>query len=1011
MIDFYNAFISYRHAPLDMEIAEHIQRKLEHFHVPHNLRKKLKHEKITRIFRDKDELPITSNLTDTITDALEKAEYLIVICSTNTKESQWVKREITTFLKTHTRDKILTVLCDGEPYDVIPEEILFREKEVTDENGVSHTVKIPLEPLSCDYRLPRKVADREELPRLASAILGCSYDELQRRRRQYRIRRAAAVAGVAFAALAAFGCYMVSVNRRINESYIDSLRSKSVYLSNESEQLFSEGKRADAIQIALAALPDGTNDKMPVTAEAVRAITDATYAYKMRAGISFDALWNFKMGNRIDKYLVSEEGSYLAARDILGNVICWNVETREIAFQRSVEVDMTDIVFMDDNKLLVVYNDRLEAYNLKNGKQIWTYDDFVAFLNEDAVVVSDKSLFFESEGGEITKLSIKDGSEIAKYRFDDRMTTGIYNIKVTPDGKKLAFMDYGSMESLDGIDIYDTETGLLTSLPITVYEIVALEFADNENLLIATNENYIGRSVEYSKDMVLIDTTDIQICCYDLSFNRKWSNTFSFQDTIRASGFLQIPSLNAAMYYSGKQAIVYDIDSGETIGKYEATSSLVNANDNDGDGIPMLVCKSGEVLYPTDGSDSSTLVFDMLPEDLESAVINGGAFLYQRGGTDILYYDLYYQDDEWVPIGDDDLTVGSSLQNWYEDDEYLIIIAPAHSGDGLVLTTVDPNTGDVLDSHVFDDNNYYFRIDITRVDDKAYVILDNEVFCYDLESFKFKSADIHVNGNGAVLADNKVFSVENEKGDVILTVTDLKTKKDQEITLEDADGYPSQAPIYLKELNKALIPLENRLFVADLDSGKIEKVKVPDNWRPSYVCADSSEKGDYIFISDGNTILVTDKSLEERYTINCSGMSPLGATFKGDSMFVAARGFLLAYNVEDGNLIGKYDLSYASTSIEDPKFVFDDENHSMYIQIYDTLCVFDTEAWKETALLYNCYCYHEESDRFYTFSYTFNSECKVGYFQRYTLEDLIEKANKILGDREMPEEYKSKYGL
>ena len=87
MIDFYNAFISYRHAKLDSEIAEHIQRKLEHIHVPHKLKKNLKHDKINRIFRDKDELPITSDLTETITDALRKAEYLIVICSTNTKES------------------------------------------------------------------------------------------------------------------------------------------------------------------------------------------------------------------------------------------------------------------------------------------------------------------------------------------------------------------------------------------------------------------------------------------------------------------------------------------------------------------------------------------------------------------------------------------------------------------------------------------------------------------------------------------------------------------------------------------------------------------------------------------------------------------------------------------------------------------------------------------------------------------------------------------------------------
>ena len=173
MIDFYNAFISYKHGPLDSKIASHIQRKLEHFHVPHKLGKKLKHKKITQIFRDKDELPITSDLTETITNALEKAEYLIVICSTHTRESFWVKREINTFLKTHSQDKILTVLTEGEPFEVIPEELLTQVKEYTDENGFMQRVKVPVEPLSCDYRMRTSQADKEELPRLAAALLGC----------------------------------------------------------------------------------------------------------------------------------------------------------------------------------------------------------------------------------------------------------------------------------------------------------------------------------------------------------------------------------------------------------------------------------------------------------------------------------------------------------------------------------------------------------------------------------------------------------------------------------------------------------------------------------------------------------------------------------------------------------------------------------------------------------------------------------------------------------------------
>lgn len=1011
MIDFYNAFISYRHAPLDMEIAERVQHKLEHFHVPHNLRKKLKHRKITRIFRDKDELPITSNLTDTITDALEKAEYLIVICSSSTKESQWVRREITTFLKTHSRDKVLTVLCDGEPYDVIPEEILFQEQEVTDENGVSHTVKVPLEPLSCDYRLPKKTADKEELPRLASVILGCSYDELQRRRRQYRIRRAAIVAGVAFAALAAFGFYMVRVNRKINESYIDSLRSKSIYLANESKQLFKDGKRVDAIQIALAALPDGTNDKMPVTADAVRAITDATYAYKMCGGTSFDSLWNFKMGNRINKYIVAEGGKFLAARDVMGNVTCWNVETKEVVFDRAAEIDMSDILFMDENKLLVVYNDRLEAYDLDKGKNIWTVDDFDVFLNEGDAVVANNSVYFESKAGVISKLSIKDGSEKETYKFGDRMMPGIHDICVSPDSDKIAFLDYGSMESIDGIVIYDTKTGERAELPTNVYDIVAFEFADNDHLILVTNEDYVNHSIEYSKDVLFIATTELQIYCYDMSLNEKWKNEFEFQDTTRASGILSLTDYNSVLYYAGNLAVVYDIDSGETLSTYKATSSLVHVSDRDGNGIPMMICKSGEVFYPVDATDNSALIFDMLPEDIESAEVNGGLFVYQRGDTDIFYYDMYYQDDEWVPIGGEDYTVGTVTQNWYADDDYLIIISPLSGEDCLSLTTVDPESGELLDSQIIEDAYYFYKLDMVRVEDKAYILLDDDVYSYDLDSYKFSKTDISAELTVSCLADDKLFTIGNDKGEVRLIVTSLDNGKEQEFTLDDFDGFPSQAPIYLKSLNKAIVPVENKIYVADLGTGKLEKVKVPDNWMVSTVCAGASDDGEYVFISDGNTILVTDGSFKKLYTLDCSGFAPLGATFKNGLMFVAAREYLLAYDAENGDLIGKYSLSYNLTVIDTPTFTFDDKQHALYVQIFDTMCVFDTEAWLEIATIDNCYCYHEGSDRFYTYSYKYTDTCSLGYFQKYSLEDLIEKANNILGGLEMPEEYKSKYGL
>ena len=62
----YSAFISYKHAPADSAVALEIQKRLERYHVPAAIRKKTGKDKIGRIFRDKEELTITSDLSDVI---------------------------------------------------------------------------------------------------------------------------------------------------------------------------------------------------------------------------------------------------------------------------------------------------------------------------------------------------------------------------------------------------------------------------------------------------------------------------------------------------------------------------------------------------------------------------------------------------------------------------------------------------------------------------------------------------------------------------------------------------------------------------------------------------------------------------------------------------------------------------------------------------------------------------------------------------------------------------------
>ena len=185
----FNAFISYRHCEPDATVAGHIQKQLERYHIPKAIQKATGIKKIDRIFRDKEELPLSSNLGDDIESALHNSDFLIVICSPRLMESVWCQREIALFLQDHPIERVLTVLVEGEPQDVVP-EILRTDRE----------------PLSCDYRMSLRKAKEIELPRLAAAILGCRYDDLRQRQRQYKARRRTAFLS---AALVAFACLAV----------------------------------------------------------------------------------------------------------------------------------------------------------------------------------------------------------------------------------------------------------------------------------------------------------------------------------------------------------------------------------------------------------------------------------------------------------------------------------------------------------------------------------------------------------------------------------------------------------------------------------------------------------------------------------------------------------------------------------------------------------------------------------------------------------------------------------
>ena len=188
----YDAFISYRHTEPDKSVAERLHRLLETFKIPKSILKNTNKKKIQRVFRDRDELHTSSNLADNISAALESSEYLIVICSPRTPQSQWVLKEIETFKKLHGQDKILALLIEGEPKDSFPEQLRFVKEVKTLEGGSVIESTVEVEPLAADIRAATEKEMfkklKTEVLRLLAPMLNCTYDDLKQRHKERLVK-------------------------------------------------------------------------------------------------------------------------------------------------------------------------------------------------------------------------------------------------------------------------------------------------------------------------------------------------------------------------------------------------------------------------------------------------------------------------------------------------------------------------------------------------------------------------------------------------------------------------------------------------------------------------------------------------------------------------------------------------------------------------------------------------------------------------------------------------------
>lgn len=472
----YTAFISYKHAELDSFVAETIHKKLESYRVPKSVLRSdqgqaLKTRSIGRIFRDRDELPTASNLSDQINRALEESQFLIVICSPRTKQSAWVMQEIETFIKLHGRENVLCVLIEGEPEDSFPEILRYEEVEQIKVDGTITKVTNEIEPLAADVRATTqgkcKQLIKAEILRVLAPMLGCSYDTLKQRHRERRQRQIMTGLTVIIGFLVLFGGFSFYQSQLIEKNLQDSLRMQSRYLATVSEELLYQGDRENAVMVAKYALPEGKEDNRPYVVEAEGALSRALGVY--RNGSYYSSVYTLGHDNSVNYLDNSENGRYVLSVDTNNVIYIWDVQegtllrkydnfdtidtastfitdtmyiiseynsvrgysvvSGELLLEDIREYTLPIVSCPNENYLALIDNNAITLYDVANGSKMkeCSIDINVSFVKDTFLLSSDFLAVVEEvdKGSQISVIALSDGHKMYDITIPSEMVSQI----------------------------------------------------------------------------------------------------------------------------------------------------------------------------------------------------------------------------------------------------------------------------------------------------------------------------------------------------------------------------------------------------------------------------------------------------------------------------------------------------------------------------------------------------------------------------------------------------------
>ena len=585
----YDAFISYRHCDLDKFVAENLHRILETYELPENLKEKLniKGRTFKRLFRDQEELPLSSNLEDPILEALKDSKYLIVICSPRLKDSLWCKKEIQTFKKLRGRKNIFCVLIEGEPKDSFPEEVVFDEEEKILKNGKKKIEKIPVEPLAADVRGAnnKEVLKRikEEKLRLAAAMCNIDYDDLrQRHKLREQKRKNNIILAVAGASLL-FALYTGIMLIKITSQQNILKHHQAQTLSEKAKDYLKKDNRYSSIKSSYEALTKFNGVKMPYTEDAEYALTESLGVYDV--GSSYKAVREVKTSG-VAKYIKDNyNNKYIAVYDESETITLYNSNTLKEIHKASVKnANENTFTFIGNDKFAYVNSKgNISIINIKNNKlvkEIKKADSIISVRGEE----TGKYLTY-LESNKIHIYNVEENKELGTITLNN-LVKGIYyssdsnyvfvgtsnnNFDINEeDYTTIHTIDINGVKEINSVELNTSYIDGLFTKDNNLYILSNRTIGNNFNSLIASY-NYIDGYINWTK-----------------TFDNKWGKLFikSYAENTNSLAVAHHDTVD-----------VLDMDNGNVIESFNCSSEIIGMYSYLNKEIYLVFLGDGSVNY------------------------------------------------------------------------------------------------------------------------------------------------------------------------------------------------------------------------------------------------------------------------------------------------------------------------------------------------------------------------------------------------------------------------------